>query len=184
MTAGSYQILPWVVGIRGLIEERSIHVAVEYLDVSRSEWAAAVACTIVASVQSPAFMRRVRFSSNNQSRDFDTNDPVPAPSGAENRSISKKRQFSSSRLSDPSATQAKWKRMATNTAVAMDSNLLTPLSPVLLFYRLFPLSPPPPSLPRPYPPPPYPNLPPTPTRPTTIMQPHPYPKQNPCLFIC
>ena len=109
------EILPWVVGIRGLIEEKIIHAAVEYLDISRSEWAAAVACTVVASVQSLAFMHRVRFSSINQSRVFDTNDPVPAPSGAENRGISKKRQFSSSRLSDPSATQAKWKRMATNT---------------------------------------------------------------------
>ena len=114
MTAGwQVEILPWVVGIRGLIEEKSIHVAVEYLDISRSEWAAA--CTVVASVQSLAFMHRVRFSSINQSRVFDTNDPVPAPSGAENRGIGKKRQFSTSRLSEPSATQAKWKRMATNT---------------------------------------------------------------------
>ena len=93
MTAGwQVEILPWVVGIRGLIEEKSIHVAVEYLDhrISRSEWAATVASTVVESVQSLAFMHRVRFSSINQSRVFDTNDPVPAPSGAENRGISKK----------------------------------------------------------------------------------------------
>ena len=89
--------------------------AVEYLDISKSEWAAAVSCTVVASVQSLAFMHRVRFSSINQSRVFDTNYPVPAPSGAESRGIRKKIQFSSSRLSDLSATQAKWKRMATNT---------------------------------------------------------------------
>ena len=109
------KVLPWVVGIRGLIEESSIHAAVEYLDISRNEWAAAVACTVIASVESLAFMHRVRFSSTNQGSVFDTNDPAPAPSGAGSRGPSKKRQFSSSRSSDPSATQAKWKRMATNT---------------------------------------------------------------------
>ena len=115
-TAGwQVKVLPWMVGIRGLIEKRSIHAAVEYLNISRNEWASAVARTVVASVESLAFMHRVRFSSINQSRVFDTNDPVPPPSSAESRGISKKRQFSSSRLSGPSATQAKWKLMATNT---------------------------------------------------------------------
>ena len=55
VTAGwQVEILPWVVGIRGLIEEKSIHAAVEYLDISRSEWAAAVACIVVASVRLPS----------------------------------------------------------------------------------------------------------------------------------
>ena len=51
-----------MVGIRGLIEKRSIHAVVEYLNISRNEWASAVARTVVASVESLAFIHRVRLS--------------------------------------------------------------------------------------------------------------------------
>ena len=60
------KILPWVVGIRGLIDEKGVHVAAEYLGIPRKEWTAAVNCTVVASVESLAFMHRVRHASSGQ----------------------------------------------------------------------------------------------------------------------
>ena len=78
-TAGrQVKVLPWVVGIRGLVIEDGIHSALEFIGIQRKDWAAAVAGTVVASVEFLAFMHRVRFSSICQSKVFDTNNPGPA----------------------------------------------------------------------------------------------------------
>ena len=75
-TAGwQVKVQPWVVGIRGLVLEDGIHSALEFIGIQRKDWAAAVTNTIDASVESLAFMHRVRFSCICQSKVFDTNDP-------------------------------------------------------------------------------------------------------------
>ena len=59
MTAGwQAKVLPWVVGIRGLVIEDGIHSALEFIGLQRKDWAAAVTITVVASVESLAFMHR------------------------------------------------------------------------------------------------------------------------------
>ena len=107
------EILPWVVGIRGLIEQQDIYTATEFLDIPRATWSAAVECTVTASVESLAFMHRVRYSGNNQSQVFDTNDPRLGPTSVARRG--QKRQRSSFQENNLNETRTKWKRMATNT---------------------------------------------------------------------
>jgi hypothetical protein len=105
------KIFPWVVGIRGLVEEGGIHSALEYLGIPRTEWSTAVSCTVVASVESFAFMHRVRYASTSQNGVFDTDDPVAFAKDTANKTCSRKRQFSAT-ASGPQETQARWKRMA------------------------------------------------------------------------
>ena len=113
-TAGwQVKILPWVVGIRGLVIEDGIHSALEFIGLQRKDWAAAVTITVVASVESLAFMHRVRFSSICQSKVFDTNDPG-ALKGTGSTSYSRVKKRPVDTASDLQETQARWKRMAAN----------------------------------------------------------------------
>ena len=114
-TAGwQVKVLPWVVGIRGLVIEDGIHLALEFLAIQRKDWAAAVSRTVVASVESLAFMHRVRFSSNGQNKVFDTDDPRTVSMKAGSSCCCVKRKLLVDEPSQLQETRAKWKRMATN----------------------------------------------------------------------
>ena len=56
------QILPWVVGARGLIQRNSLCSALEFLEVPRYGWQEIIDNTVLAAVSALSFMNRVRFS--------------------------------------------------------------------------------------------------------------------------
>ena len=58
----SVKILPWVVGARGLVLERAMHHALEYIDVPKTFWRPIIEDTVLASISALAFMHRIRFS--------------------------------------------------------------------------------------------------------------------------
>jgi hypothetical protein len=58
----SVKILPWVVGARGLVQERVMHHALEYLEVPKTFWRPIIEDTVLASISALAFMHRIRYS--------------------------------------------------------------------------------------------------------------------------
>ena len=58
----SVNILPWVVGARGLVLEQAMHHALEYIDVPKAFWRPIIEDPVLASVSALAFMQRIRFS--------------------------------------------------------------------------------------------------------------------------
>ena len=106
------EILPWIVGIHGLIQVQCIQTAVDFLLIPKSKWQAAVECTVLASVESLAFMNRARFSSNKQNRVFKTDDPISQTT--QNEGLGRKRPRTSSTGDVFQTTRLKWQRMATN----------------------------------------------------------------------
>jgi hypothetical protein len=56
------QILPWVVGARGLIKKRHMCNALEFLEVSHKKQQSIIEGTVQASIAALAFMQRTRFS--------------------------------------------------------------------------------------------------------------------------
>jgi len=58
----SVKILPWVVGARGLVQEKAMAQALEYLEVPKTVWRSIIEDTVLASVSALAFMHRTRFS--------------------------------------------------------------------------------------------------------------------------
>jgi hypothetical protein len=55
----SVKILPWVVGARGLVQERTMHHALEYLEVPKQSWRPIIEDTVLASISALTFMHRV-----------------------------------------------------------------------------------------------------------------------------
>ena len=58
------KILPWVVGARGLVQERVMYNALEFLEIARGSWISIIECSVSASISALAFMHRIRFSSS------------------------------------------------------------------------------------------------------------------------
>jgi len=58
----SVKILPWVVGARGLVQEKAMAQALEYLEVPKAVWRSIIEDTVLASISALAFMHRIRFS--------------------------------------------------------------------------------------------------------------------------
>jgi len=56
------QILPWVVGARGLIKKRNMCNALEFLEVPHKKQQSIIEGTVQASIAALAFMHRMRFS--------------------------------------------------------------------------------------------------------------------------
>ena len=56
------QVLPWVVGARGLIQTRNMRNALEFLDVPHGKWQSIIDCTVGASIAALAFMHSTRFA--------------------------------------------------------------------------------------------------------------------------
>jgi ribonuclease HI len=56
------QVLPWVVGTRGLVQYRALASALEFLEAPRCTWKQVIESTVQAAVAALVFMHRVRFS--------------------------------------------------------------------------------------------------------------------------
>ena len=58
----SVKILPWVVGARGMVQERAMYHALEFIEVPKTFWRPIIEDTVLASISALAFMHRIRFS--------------------------------------------------------------------------------------------------------------------------
>ena len=58
----SAKILPWVVGARGMVQERAMYHALEFIEVPKTFWRPIIEDTVLASISALAFMHRIRFS--------------------------------------------------------------------------------------------------------------------------
>ena len=56
------EILPWVIGIRGLTDTRQLHRALQYLDIPKQKWQPIIADSVLASVRGLAYMHGIRSS--------------------------------------------------------------------------------------------------------------------------
>ena len=68
-------ILPWVVGIRGLIDKSALFQVLDFLQIPKCTWNTVVETTALSSVQAFTIIHRARWSRMNQNRIYDTNDP-------------------------------------------------------------------------------------------------------------
>ena len=109
----SVKILPWVVGARGLVQERSLHHALEYLEIPRGTWLSIIEDTVLASISALAFMHRVRFSPP-ALRVPETRDTNLMMSKVEDSLRRGTKRKTSSMLEDPGTVMVRWKKMATN----------------------------------------------------------------------
>jgi hypothetical protein len=59
------EILPWVIGIRGLADTVHLQTALAFLDIPKQKWKAIIEDSVLASVRALAYMHRIRYSSSN-----------------------------------------------------------------------------------------------------------------------
>ena len=98
------EVLPWVVGVRGVVDGRGILSAMKFLDIPTCQRGALVKTTVVASIHSLEYVHRVRISAN--PRAIPTIDE-PAPSVTTSR---KRRP----RGEEPAVTMQRWMRLITD----------------------------------------------------------------------
>jgi hypothetical protein len=98
------EVLPWVVGVRGVVDGRGISSAMKFLDIPTCQRGALVKTTVVASIHSLEYVHRVRISAN--PRAIPTIDE-PAPSVTTSR---KRRP----RGEEPAVTMQRWMRLITD----------------------------------------------------------------------
>jgi hypothetical protein len=60
------EILPWVIGIRGLTDTASLQQALSFLDISQQKWRDIIEDSVLASVRALAYLHRIRYSSSNR----------------------------------------------------------------------------------------------------------------------
>ena len=104
------QILPWVVGARGLIQECNLYKALEFLEVPKGNWRSITDGTVSASISALAFMHRVRFSTQQVVSTSATMSKCQPAEDSSNRRGKRK-----AAPDDHSALMARWKCMTTST---------------------------------------------------------------------
>ena len=104
------QILPWVVGARGLIKKRNMCNALEFLEVPHKKQQSIIEGTVQASIAALAFMHRMRFSTR-------TTGPSQIPSSSKVDPAvfdlaGKGKRKAQTGQGDLGAIMMRWKRMA------------------------------------------------------------------------
>jgi len=104
------QILPWVVGARGLIKKRNMCNALEFLEVPHKKQQSIIEGTVQASIAALAFMHRMRFTTR-------TTGPgqIPSSSKADPAVFDlagKGKRKAQTGEGDLGAIMMRWKRMA------------------------------------------------------------------------
>ena len=102
------EILPWVIGIRGLTDTASLQQALSFLDISQQKWRDIIEDSVLASVRALAYMHKVRYSSNNRQPTMDKVDQQVANT----RTGRKRRRPTMESLGE---TQLRWKKLTDNT---------------------------------------------------------------------
>jgi len=62
------RILPWIVGARGLICEQHLTTVLDYLDIPQSRWSLIISCTVQESIETLAYMHKIRYSLQNKNK--------------------------------------------------------------------------------------------------------------------
>jgi hypothetical protein len=107
------QILPWIVGIRGLVSTQHLEAALNFLDIPPTNWTTIINSNIQSSMEALTFMHRMRFSARNQCGVFDKDDPRPNASTPEKAlSVGKKRK-TPIHADDLQLLQKRWKLLTT-----------------------------------------------------------------------
>ncbi len=75
------EILPWVIGIRGLTDTASLQKALSFLDISQQKLRDIIEDSVLASVRALAYMHKVPHSSNNHHPTMDKVDQQVANHG-------------------------------------------------------------------------------------------------------
>ena len=110
----SVQILPWVVGARGLVQERYMHHALKYLEVPKKVWRPIIEETVLASISALAFMHRIRFSPHVLVRLSEARNPSPQMSRVEDFLQCGAKRKNGCMHEGLDTTMARWRRMVAN----------------------------------------------------------------------
>jgi len=73
----SVEILPWVIGIRGLADTGHLHQALQYLDIPKQRWPLIIADSVLASVRGLAYMHGIRYSASRSASTGESEDLPP-----------------------------------------------------------------------------------------------------------
>ena len=73
----SVEILPWVIGIRGLTDTGHLHQALQYLDIPKQRWPLIIADSALASVRGLAYMHGIRYSASRPGSTGESEDLPP-----------------------------------------------------------------------------------------------------------
>ena len=102
------EVLPWVIGIRGLADPKHLHDALSFLDIPKQEWANIIEDSVLASVRALAYMHRVRHSAANAQRDSSIQ---PNPSTISTKRGRKRQRFASDNMG---VTRQRWDNLTRN----------------------------------------------------------------------
>ena len=111
-TGWQVEILPWVVGARGLIQEQRMHRMLDFLEIPTGKWKLVVHETIKATLYALHFMHKLRFSSNTR-QVSDVHVPNTTPAGADHSLAGGRKRKVRPGDEDLSTVQQRWKRMTT-----------------------------------------------------------------------
>ena len=95
------EVLPWVVGVRGIVDGSGISSAMTFLDIPTCRQGALVKTTVVASIHSLDYVNRVRTSAN----------PGSIPTIDEPAACATTSRKRRSRGEEPAVTMQRWIRL-------------------------------------------------------------------------
>ena len=105
------EILPWMVGARGMVRTELLTPTLEFLEIPKQKWTGIIEATVRASVEELAHINRIRFSTSGQNSIFDSDDPKWPYAPPENLlSVGSKRKIPKD-SADLRARQIRWKQI-------------------------------------------------------------------------
>ena len=105
-------ILPWVVGARGIVGRDRLAPALDFLDIPKQKWTGIIESTVRASVEELVYMNGVRFSLSSQNRNFDTDDDPKSSCASHENLLNVANRHTIQRDSeDLRARPKRWKRI-------------------------------------------------------------------------
>ena len=120
-------ILPWVVGVRGLVKETLLKEALEFLAIPTTAWKSILETSVRTSVEGFAFLNQVRFSTPQAQKTWGTLDRHGTDGSGRNANsrANGKRRRAESGKEDLGELVWRWRNMAgtrRRRSGAMDGN--------------------------------------------------------------
>ena len=112
------QVLPWIVGILGMVLTEELQAIASFLNIPNTAWQTLIDCSVTASVEALAFMHRVRYARSSETHLSDSNastsgpNQTPVAHAAECSSL-RKRSRAALQSDDLRTVWDRWKRMTT-----------------------------------------------------------------------
>jgi len=107
------QILPWVVGARGLIQQRTLCNALDFLEICKDNWQPILNGSVQAAISALLFMHSVRFATARISND--SNPRVPPALRSEPIPVHKTKRKASTSSYDFGTILDRWRTMAASS---------------------------------------------------------------------